>query len=156
MKFFIIAALALSSLLAHASEVTIFEADFTRSSLFPNFAHASFQVDKTTGEGFVQVVVTEERPGIPSGHYDHMGRWTPYNQTMTFVVLDEKVKVDNLMLMGNKIVYHAEEGEVECGTLGVSRVLKRPTIYLSGKCELTAFVEGFQTERHVVVKLKTK
>lgn len=156
MKKLFIAALVLCSTLVHASEVTVFEAAIYLGPSFRTYVDTSFQMNTTTKEGFVQVSVIEERPGMANGYYDSMGRWLPYNQPTHFTILSEKVKVENLVLDGNRVVYHSEEGEVECGTLGVSRVLKKPTIYLSGKCELEGTIIRGRHDQKVVVKLKTK
>ena len=38
------------------------------------------------------------------------------------------------------MIYNGVNGEVNCGKLGLSRVLRRPTLYLSGTCELKSYI----------------
>ena len=50
------------------------------------------------------------------------------------------------------MIYYSELGEVKCGTLGTSRVLRRPTLYLTGNCVLGESVRGNQ----VIVSLQIR
>lgn len=172
-KLFAIALLALGSTLAQAAEVTVLDTEIAlRRGFFTTDADAKFQMDKTTGEGFVKVSVNQERtivihnpypspfPGgyYPGGYpypYPYPGRF-PQTTTERYRVFDDTVKVDGLSLVDDKVIYQGVEGEVECGTLGVSRVFKVPTLYLNGNCKLTARVVDVNTNPRVVVKLTTK
>ena len=164
MKKIILLALILGASFAQATEVTILESDVDVMS-FRAFSDARFQIDQNTQEGFVKVTVSEERPVIdyngggfpgpfPGGHNPYP-RWNP--TPMMVVVFKETVKVDGLMLIGDKVIYHAKEGSVECGTMGVGRIFKRPTLFLSGKCVLSSTLKQLShRESKVVVTLKTK
>jgi hypothetical protein len=61
-------------------------------------------------------------------------------------------KIDGLMLMGDQAVYHSAQGNIVCGTMGESRVLKVPTLYLSGNCSLSSKITG----NKLTVTLTTK
>lgn len=151
MKKFILAILVLSASLVHAGEVTVLDVEYTRG-LYNTRIDARFFMDKATTEGFANVTVTED-------HYVYTGNgpWGPWGGPMgptyyPVVILKDSVKIDGLMLMGDKVIYHGAEGDVNCGTLGESRILKRPTLYLTGKCQLQARIRGHR----LTVKLVTK
>jgi hypothetical protein len=163
MKKFLLAALVLVSTVAFAGEtVTVLDQQLSGSGNYMTSVDARFQVDQDTAEGFVDVTVTEERPdygGYNGGMFcDQWGRCYPRRMPMPMpvVIFSQKVKVEGLMLMGDKVMYHGAEGNVECGTLGVSRVFRRPTIYLNGNCKLSGNVTGNYRNTRVVVTLKTK
>jgi hypothetical protein len=171
MKKFFVAALVLCSAVVNASEVTVLDSAIDLVGDYPTIAEARFQMDRSSGEGFVKVSVMQERQVIRYDHYygrDFPGSGYPYPYPgdyrmpmpqvhfERFNVFSDMVKVDGLALVGDKVMYQGAEGEVECGTLGVSRVLKVPTIYLSGKCQLTSKVNGRYRDPRVVVKLSTK
>ncbi len=161
MKTFIATALIVLATSAGAVEVVnVLEAKLP-AFRFSNYTNVdtTFQVDRQTGEGFVKVVVTEERY--------RSGRIGPCRSDLCapgpfeygpqyFVIFNKTVKVRNLNLVDNKLVYHSEMGEVDCGTLGVSRVFKRPTLYLSGKCDVEGKVVKTADGRSLVVTLATK
>lgn len=154
MKKLVFLALALCSALSFAGEITVVESSI-RPVQFRPVVDARFQMNQSTGEGFVRVTVTEERMTY-GGYYDHMGRYYPQSYPTLFLVHEETVRVPQLELVDHKVIFHGEEGDVECGTMGVSRVLKKPTIYLSGNCKLDGYLTGFRYAEKVVVKLKTK
>ena len=156
MKKFIIVALMLVVSAVNAAEISILEANFpdTRTTFSPT-ANSKFVMDTNTNEGFVTTEVTAwEVANRNDGYYDQWGRWVPTpNRTSTPVrLLTKTVKVDGLMLMGDQAVYQGAEGNVVCGTMGYSRVLKVPTLYLSGNCTLVTKIVG----NSVSVKMKTK
>lgn len=156
MRTFLIAALLVASSFAGAAEVLIMERNIpVRSSSFQAWADARFHMDTTTGEGFVKVSVTEDR-WIMGGHYDSNGRWYPRRMPMPMQVFSDTVKVDGLMMMDKKVIYRGAEGDVECGTMGLSRVFKIPTLYLNGNCSLSARLSGHWNERMLTVTLSTK
>lgn len=150
MKKFLLAILVLSASLVNAAEVTVLDVEYNRG-FFNTRTEARFFIDKNTTEGFANVTVTED-------HYvfiDHnWGRWGgPMGPTIQpVVVFKTSAKIENLMLMGDKVIYHGAEGDVDCGTLGESRILKRPTLYLTGKCQLQSRIRG----QRLTVKLITK
>lgn len=162
MKKFILAALALVSISAFAGEVLVLDQQVMNIGNGRTYVDARFQVDQNTTEGFVDVTVTEERyiggqyPG-PIG-CDQWGRCYPQRMPtpMPVTVFSQRVKVEGLMLMGESVMYHGAEGNVDCGRLGVSRIFRKPTIYLNGNCKLVGNVTGNWNNTRVVVKLKTK
>lgn len=159
MKKMFFAVLMVAASVVNAAEVTVLEAALPHARSFRTDVDTRFFVDTDSREGFVKVLVTEERTVYrPHGGNCRMGNCFPdsFPTTVTRTLLRETVKVDGLMLMDDKVVFHAPEGEVECGTLGVSRVFKRPTIYLSGKCELDEKVVETREGSKLVVTLKTK
>ncbi len=159
MKKFL-AALMLVSSVAFAGEVSILDDQVLGIGGYMTSVDARFQVDQNTSEGFVDVTVTEERPVMNPGPIgcDQWGRCYPqrFPQPIPVVVYSKRVKVEGLMLMGDAVMYHGAEGNVDCGKLGVSRIFRKPTIYLNGNCKLSGRVTGNYSNTRVVVKMKTK
>lgn len=152
MKKFILAILVLGVSVANAAEVTVLETTYTRG-FYRTFVNSTFQVNPTTLEGSASVVVSEEhyipRPG-PIG-YPYPAPY-PGPSYYTVVTFQDQVKIDGLMLMGDRVVYHGAEGNVDCGRYGKSRVFKLPTIFLNGNCELKSSIRN----QKLTVKLITK
>lgn len=164
MKKMILAALALCTAFAFAGEVTVLEKEI-RVDSFRSLVDARFYIDQDTKEGFAKVAVSEERfapgpyypgPYYPGCYNNYCGGHIPRPMPIPVVVFQETVKIDNLMLMGDEVIYHGAEGSIVCGKMGVSRVFKRPTLFLSGKCDLEGRIEGGRRNSTLVVKLKTK
>lgn len=145
MKMFILAALVLTSSIVYAEQIVVMEAKIT-GSLGSNLdVETNFYMDQTTGQGHVkarvkQIMRTHPREGGPS----HV------------TVFSDKVSVPNLVLMGNDAVYQGAGGNVVCGTMGVSRVFKVPTLYLNGKCVLSSVILRDGRKHKLVVTLTTK
>ena len=155
MKSLIVAFLILGTTLANAAEVLVLETQLPISRTFATRAFARFYMDQTTGEGFAKITATEERyldmnPGCRVGPNGQCFPMPP--QTMPVIIFEETVKIEDLALVSDKIIYNGAEGEVACGTLGVSRIFKKPTIYLSGKCSLEAKVRGSKLTVNFVTK----
>ncbi len=150
MNKLILAILAFCISGAQAAEINVLETNYRSVHDYPTQVHSRFAVDLDTHEGYVNVEALEERV-ISSG-----SPRSPMPNRMTVVVFSDQVKVDGLMLMGDKIIYRGETADVECGKLGVSRVFKRPTIYLNGNCSLSSRIVKNRDQRKVVVKLITK
>lgn len=163
MKKLILAALVLVSAAVNAAEVVVYEAQLPLlQSSGRALVDARFQMDFNTNEGFMKVSVSEQRfiYSPDSGHYDQTGRWYPggpgrYQPTIV-IIFKDTAKIEGLMLMGDKVIYHGAEGDVDCGTIGESRVFRRPIIYLSGKCELVSTIVSDRYSDKLVVTLKTK
>ncbi len=154
MKKFI-ALLVFSMASAFAAEVQIMDAALpmiTGSSS----VDARFQVDKTTGEGSVVVSVSEMRWTDMGSYCDQWGRCYPNRVNMPVMIFKDSVKVEGLALHGDQVIYAGAEGDVNCGRLGQSTVLRRPTIYLTGKCKLSSKVTGNWNSARVNVKMITK
>lgn len=162
MKKFLAALMIVTSVSAFAGEVVVLDQEVMGIGNWRTHVDTRFQVDQNTTEGFVDVSVTEER--YIGGHYpgpigcDQWGRCHPNRMPMPapVTVFSQRVKVEGLMLMGETVMYHGAEGNVDCGRLGLSRVFRKPTIYLNGNCKLSGHVTGNGRNTRVVVKLKTK
>ena len=146
MKKTMIAALVLATSIANAAEVTVLKTQVaTTPYSYNTTAFAKFAINFDTKETYAKILVTEEvinEWGGTPGHYPFPnGPWSP-NRPMpsTMTVFSDSVKIDNLILVDDKLIYQGAEGEVECGTMGVTRVFKKPTLLLSGNCKLDADV----------------
>jgi hypothetical protein len=167
MKTFILALLVLATTAVGAAEITVLDTQIPmlrgRTSV-----DTKFYIDQNSHEGFAKVTVTEEEyiTHYPTGFCDDWGygggygrrhpgdyygnrygryghnRCFPRTTTIQRTVLEEKVKIDGLVLEGTKVMYNGADAVVECGNMGVSRVLKVPTFYLSGKCKLEGRIFG--------------
>lgn len=132
---------------AQAAELEILNQELKDVDSFYTNAFASFKMDKSTNEGFVNVTVVEERGEFRGGRHTR-----PYYIT----VFKDQIKVDGLKLVGDQVVYQTADSEVLCGTMGESRVFHKPTLYLSGKCVLTAKVIGNLFDSKIIVKMIVK
>ena len=156
MKSLVIALIALSAS-AFAAEVQIMDAALPSINTFDASVDARFQMDTTTGEGSVAVSVSEMRWTEFGGGYDQWGRWHPGNRVnMPVQVFKKQVKVEGLALHGDQVIYAGRDGDVNCGRLGQSSVLRRPTIYLTGNCKLSGTVTGNWNNSRVNVIMTTK
>ncbi len=141
---------------AFAAEMTVMDTALPLMSTYDSSADARFQVDSTTGEGSVTATVTEFRWVIMGGNYDQWGRYYPNRVQMPTVIFKESVKVEGLALHGDQVIFAGAEGDVNCGRLGQSTVLRRPTIFLTGKCKLQTKITGNWSKAHLKVILITK
>lgn len=172
MKTLLALFVVISTTLAFAAEVPVLDTEIRLNrNFYRTDVDARFQMDTSNGEGFVKVSVSQERtvviynrfpspyPGhypFPGGRYPYPDHRFPETRTERLRVFEDMVRVEGLSLVGDKVIYQGEEGEVDCGTLGVSRVFKVPTIYLTGNCKLTARVVETSSQSRVVIKLITK
>ena len=146
MKKLILAALTLAASTVYAADqVIVLEAKVPVIYDTNSKAEASFYMDQTTGQGFVKAIVTESIPRHPQDG------GPSYSRTFS-----DKVQVPGLVLMGDQAVYQGASGNVVCGTMGVSRVFKVPTLYLNGNCKLNGKIVRTNTETKLVVTLTTK
>lgn len=156
MKTFVIALLALSAS-AFAADIPVMDAALPVMDTYNAQVDARFQMDTTTGEGSVVVTVSEMRWTTMGGGYDQWGHWYPGPRVqMPVVIFKQSAKVDGLALHGDQVVYAGRDGDVNCGRLGQSTVLHRPTIYLSGKCNLNGSITGNWSNAHLSVIMNTK
>ncbi len=147
-------ALMLISTSALANEVTLLVKTLPITRGLPSVS-SKFSIDTEMKEGFAKVLVTEQyieyvqrcNGGYPSGPI-----CTTYPETRYNTVLTEKVKIEGMTTNGNDVIYQGTEGDVLCGTMKLSRVLRVPTLYLTGKCVLESRISN----NSVVVKFKTK
>ncbi len=156
MKKFVIALFALGTLSAFAAEITVMDSALPMISSYDAMVSARFQMDRATSEGSVVVTVTENRWTDMGGSYDQWGHYYPRRVNMPVVVFNESAKVEGLALQGDQVVYAGRDGDVNCGRLGESSVLHRPTIFLTGKCKLSGRVTGNWSNSRVNVTLTTK
>jgi hypothetical protein len=159
MKKFVVAMLALTIGSAFAAEVQIMNADLPYVVARDTFAETRFQMDSRSGEGSVVVTVNEWRDtGYgDGGNYDpNGGGWFPNPNRMAVIIMKKSVKVEGLALHGDQVIYAGEEGDVNCGRLGKSPVLNRPTIYLTGNCKLNGTIVGNGRDAQVNVTMTTK
>lgn len=159
MKKLIAVIFALATTSVFAAVVPVLDVELRNLTTRDTDVDTRFYVDPDTREGFVQVEVEEAHTVYRRGcHYDRYGRCYPttYTDRVYRTVFKDTVKVDGLMLMDKSVVLHTAEGDVECGTYGLSRVLKRPTIYLSGKCDIQGRVIGTREGDRLQVSIKTK
>lgn len=145
MKFFALASL-LFSLTAFAGEVVVMDVSAKGSTKFDTVS-ARFLIDQTAGTGAAELSVTREHEIC---HHDReTGRDCT---TWTSVILNEKAPIEGLTVVDKKVSI----GNVDCGTMGVSRVFKVPTFYMSGNCTLSADRVTVAGEKRIIVKLITK
>jgi hypothetical protein len=153
---FIVALLALTIGSAFAAEIQVMDAALPTISSYDAQVDARFQMNTTTGEGSVVVAVTEMRWTTMGGFCDQWGRCYPQRVNMPYTVMRDSVKVEGLALHGDQVIYAGADGDVNCGRLGESTVLHRPTIYLTGNCKLSGRVTGNWNNARVNVIMKTK
>lgn len=157
MKNMIMAILVLtSSAIAQASNVTILSTQVPATRGYTT-VETKFFIDTEMKEGYAQFLVQEQfttyvrvcngGPGYPypnprnprnprqpyPGNYC---RTVPQTQYRT--ILSDRVKIEGMTMNGDDVIYQDVNGDVVCGTMGRSRVLRVPTLYLSGKCNLNA------------------
>lgn len=156
MKYFTLALLALSTA-AFAADMTILDVEAPLLSRTDSVS-TKFKIDKTTGEGSADISVVREIPAPWTG-----GGWTsctPYGGCIPQppripemrVMFEQNVVIENLALHGDRIIFASDAGDVDCGSLRMSPVLRIPTIYLSGNCRLSGMINAGR----LTVTFKTK
>ena len=125
-----------------ADSVTVLETRVGRSFDHTQ-ADAKFFMDTQTGIGYADITVTEYvRDTFPRRPIcDRWGCYpAPAPAPFPRTILSERVMVPGLTLENNQMIYRNDTAEINCGRLGYSRVLRRPTLYLTGNCELNTFL----------------
>lgn len=147
MKKLILAALALTASNVFAAEqVVVMEATVPVIYNTNSYAQTNFYMDQQTGLGYVNAYVSESVPRHPQDG------GPSYSRTFS-----NKVQVPGLVLMGDQAVYQGATGNVVCGTMGVSRVFKVPTLFLSGDCVLSSvLMKDGKNSKKLIVTLTTK
>jgi len=155
MKLLVLLSLLSSSFFAQAETLTIYEGDLNsyRGMLE---TRVQFQMDTRTAQGYVTIAVDgldRFNTSFPRRRCDIFGCQNRGPQfPRTYKILRKKIIVENLKLVGKDMIYLGENGEVNCGKLGTSRVLRRPTLKLNGNCKLR-----YKTSyRDIKVTLKIK
>ncbi|MFP5385604.1 MAG: hypothetical protein ACLGHN_05955 [Bacteriovoracia bacterium] len=155
MKKMLMAALFVFSSVAFAGEVTVLETEVPRlHSRDRSTVDSRFYIDTESRKGYVKVKVSKEIWNHHR-HFPHRGRHDRHFPSYV-TVFEDTVKVDNLVLEGDQVMYYGAEGAVNCGTMGVSRVFKIPTLYLSGNCKLSGNIMRDGVEKKLIVTMKTK
>ena len=117
MKSFIVCLTLLASMAASASEIKVLEisARDARGTVSTRF----------------EVNMQDATAGVSARVSRRVGGKNPYTVSNTF-----EAAVAELSMNGNNLDFNKDGVSVVCGTMGVSRVLKIPTLNLSGKCDL--------------------
>lgn len=148
MKKLIIAALALSASSVFAAQVVVMDTEVRLHRETDHKVISKFYVDQQTGQGFVKASVLERRV-LNRGRGDRNIQYVE--------IFSNTEEVPGLMMFEDKLVYQAPEGEVVCGTMKDSRILRIPTLYLSGACKLSnSLVKTRAKTRQLTVTLTTK
>ena len=137
--------IVLMSSVVFADSVVVLEERISRSYQRPEVS-SKFFMDTTTSEGFAKISVVEWDRDLNPGPIgcDQWGRCYPSPNPMPRMrtLLAEQVEIPNLRLENKQMIYTKANGEtVNCGRLGTSRVLRVPTLYLSGNCELVNILD---------------
>jgi hypothetical protein len=110
----------LASLAASASELQVMKIDANKSGT--GTLSTRFEVNLNDNTAGVSVKITKRHPG--KNH-----RTT--TRTFEMVVAD-------LSLNGDVLELNVDGKVVNCGTMGITRVFKLPTLKLSGNCDVVA------------------
>jgi hypothetical protein len=173
MKNLILASLVLATTaFAHASEVTILSTEMPAGRGFTT-VNTKFHIDTDMKEAFAKINVEEQitvyvqdcggyGPGYPYPYprgprYPYPGTYCrTFPQTQYRTIMTDKVKIEDMTMNGNDVIYQGPEGDVVCGTMGRSRVFRVPTFYLSGKCDLDGSIVRENGVNKLTVKFRTK
>jgi len=130
MKSFIVITTLLASISAFAAELPVMEVSSAKAR---GTLSTRFEVNLQDGTAGVSLTATKS---VMRGRGHHV-------ITKTF----EKV-VPELALVNDKLML----GEVECGTMGETRIFRRPVLNLSGKCDIVAKREGSVVKVSIVTE----
>ena len=168
MKLLVFLFVLMTSSMAFSAETVRIVSDSIPNTHYYTRADAKFYMDQSSTLGYAQIEVTEEiqvtrwETVCNNGPYDPRFPQAPgcrqYPRTYTEyrTIYQHTELIPNLVLEGKKIVYNGEAGAIECGTIGESRVFRRPTLYLNGKCTLKSAVIRDRADRKVVVDFQVK
>ncbi len=131
MKSFILITTLLASICVSAAEVSVM--DINSSKVVNAQLSSRFEVNLQDGSAGVSVSATK---------WIRRGR-EKVAKTVTF----EKL-VPELALVNDKLML----GDIECGTMGETRVFRRPVLNLSGKCDIVTKREGKTVKVSIVTE----
>lgn len=131
MKSFILVTTLLASICASAAEVSVM--DINNSKAVNAQLSSRFEVNLEDGTAGVSVSATK---------WVRRGR-EKVAKTVTF----EKL-VPELALVNDKLML----GDIDCGTMGETRVFRRPVLNLSGKCDIVTKREGKTVKVSIVTE----
>lgn len=167
MKKIFIAILVLSStILAQAGEMTLVSTNLN-DSFGTNKIVTKFQINTEMKETFAKIEVEDATmsyiqvcPGTgPSYPYPYP---YPGNYCRTFpevkirTIFSETVKIEGMTMNGDDVIFQGQNGDVVCGKMGFSRILKKPTFFLSGKCSIVGDIKFINGKKNLTVKFITK
>lgn len=121
MKSIIALMTILASLAVSASEIQVMKINARKAGY--GSLSSRFEVNLSDSTAGVSVKITRRKRGKTG--------------TTTTSRSFEKV-VSDLSLNGDVLELNVDGNVVNCGTMGVTRVFKVPTLYLSGNCEVVA------------------
>lgn len=139
--------------LSFADELVLFEKPVKE---LPRFNHldTKFQVDTSTSGGSIILTAIDEFQTVRCrGRGPDVSCDTEITRLKVF---SHEIKVPDLNLEGDTLIFRGSSGAVECAKLGRSRVLRRPTLFLSGFCKTKATVSSKLGKKFVSVKLITQ
>ncbi len=99
-------------------------------------------------QGSVKVSVKDLK--CRSGGYDH--------EDICFLrtVASKTFKLEGLKLDNEQLVFEDANGKVVCGNYGVSRVLRRRTLFLTGNCQVETKIESAGRNSALLVNFVTR
>lgn len=109
----------LTAMTATAGELKVM--DLPSSSMAGGHVTTRFEVNQLEGTAGVSATITKRRPGRGGGT----------THTKTF----EK-EVPELSMIDGALTLNVDGVSVVCGTMGVTRIFKRPVLNLNGNCDL--------------------
>ncbi len=71
-------------------------------------------------------------------------------------VASKTFKVEALKVENDQLIYKGTAGHVVCGNYGVSRVLRRRTLFLTGNCQVETKIESAGRNSVLVVNFVTR
>ncbi len=119
MKKLVLVTSLFASLAVSAAELKVMDLP----SLEMSHGHVTtrFEIDHSSGTAGVSATVTRRRPGRGGG--------TTYTHTRENVVPE-------LSMVDGTLSLFVDGTTVDCGTMGVTRIFKRPVLNLNGNCDL--------------------
>ncbi len=135
MKTFIVIAALLSSVAVSAAELTVLSVP-TKKIMHSNVT-TRFEVNLEDGTAGVSLTATR------TIHHGKTSRTT----SKTFEAM-----VPELALVDKTLVLTTGTESVECGTMGQTRIFKRPVLLLNGNCDIITKREGAVVKVLVVTK----
>lgn len=119
MKFIVFSLITIAASASFASEIKVL--DLPASKAAGAIVQSRFSVNEDAGTAGVTVTLTKRHGGPRSSH--------PISRTY-------HAAVPELSVADGKLFLNLEGRAFECGTMGESRILRRPTLFLSGACKL--------------------
>lgn len=134
MKSFIVVAALLSSFAVSAAELTVMSVPAKKVR---GTVETKFEVNLQDGTAGVSLTATKR---VMRGRGYH-------TVSKTF-----EAEVPELALVGKTLVLTTATESVECGTMGETRIFKRPVLLLNGNCDIITKREGAVVKVLVVTK----